>query len=200
MQLERIVAAARPFGAAAGPLALASAVGAVAAETAGGGMEMAGSVVLLAGVLGLVGSLCLLISLAALLVATQEESRIGTASFLAVVIGAALSVGAAWSLAFVVPGLVDKAPALVNDPPASIPIGYIISYAILGLATLFVGIKLKRARIFSAPLSVAFIIGAVLCITPLPGRFFLLGFAAGRMLWLVSRERATGYSVAPARG
>jgi len=163
-------------------------------------MEMAGPVVLVAGLLGLAGSVCLLISLAALLVATQEDTRIGTGSFLIVLIGAALSVGAAWSLAFVVPGLVDKAPTLVNDPPATIPIGYIVSYAILGLATLSVGIKLKRARIFSAPLSVAFIIGAVLCITPLPGRFFLLAFAAGRMLWIVTQSRRTSYEVAPARG
>jgi hypothetical protein len=198
VKLDGLTTATRPLGLGAAIFAVASVVFAIAAEVGSGGMtaEISRPLVIAAGACALVGSVLLLVSLIALYLSTYDRASAGIPSFIALVIGAGLSVGAAWSLAFVVPALVDRAPGLVNNPPASIPLGYIVSYAILGIAAVVFGVKLKRSGVFSTALSVLFIIGGVICITPLPGRFFLLAIATARMLWVLDREPARSRSLA----
>lgn len=93
----------------------------------------------------------------------------------------AITVGAASTLALVVPTLVDRVPDLMTDPPAVIPATFIGSGLVSGIAALVLAGALRKAGHRGLGLTLLFA-GAVVTIVPLPSRFFLLALAVGVLL------------------
>ena len=91
--------------------------------------------------------------------------------------GAAMSVGGVWSQVFVTPYLIAEAPQLLEQSSPSVLAGYILSYNLLGLGALLFSIATLLSRAFPRWTSVLDIAGAVICVGPLPSRFFLFAVA-----------------------
>lgn len=184
----------RAIGMSAGPLAIASVALVIASEVGSGGSieAMEGSATgLLGGVLGLLGAIALLIGLIAVYLHQHDRlSRLGDVGLFVALAGAAMSVGGVWSQVFVTPFLIAEAPELLEQSPGPVLAGYLISYTLLGVGALFFSIATLRGRAFPRWTSVVAIVGAVVCLAPLPSRYFV--FAIAVSAWAAHvRPRAT---------
>lgn len=183
----RLIQWSRPIGLLAGPLAIASVALVIASEVSSGGSieAMEGSFTgLLGGILGLIGAIALLIGLIAVYLHQHDRlGSLGLSGFLVALIGAAMSTGGVWSQVFVVPHLIAEAPEVLEQGAGPVLVGYLMSYSLLCVGALLFSVATLRGRAFPRWTSIMGIIGAVLCLAPLPSRYFL--FALAVTVWAV---------------
>lgn len=174
--MDRFVTATRPLAVLAGPLALAS----IALEftTAGSPQGMASPVGLIAAVLAFLAVLGMLVGLIGLhTVQAQRSGTIGLTGLLVGGLGAVLTAGGVWTSIFVVPGLATAAPTVLETGLSTVLVGFVLSYGILGIGGLLTGIATLKAGVFSRSVAITMIVGGVLCLAPLPARYFMLAIA-----------------------
>ncbi|MGA8258092.1 MAG: hypothetical protein WB767_16105 [Nocardioides sp.] len=166
---------------ASGPLgvvALASFIGSLVA-TGGDSLELATSPLsIAASVLGVTALIALTIGMFSIAADHPAlHSGSGRVGWLIALIGTVLAAGGQWAQLFVLPGLAGPAPDLATNGIDSVVAGYIASYIVLGVGWLIVGITLLRSGAATKGLAWFLIIGAVLCIPPLPVRFVFVTVA-----------------------
>jgi len=178
---------------AGGVLGLASLVAVLGGETALGMDGFAGSeLAMAAGWAGFVASCLLVVGLLGLAVRYAGHlTASGRAAMLLLGFATAMTVGAASTMALVVPTLADRAPELIENPPASIPPTFILSGLVLGICGLVVMTGLRRLQLVSRGVGWLLGVGSVVAILPLPSRFFLLALAIG-VAALAPSQRASG--------
>jgi hypothetical protein len=194
MENDTVIRAGR-FGAlAAAPLAVASIVLVIVAESSGAMTSMASPIAVVASSVNLVATLGLLLGLVWLHLHTRDrmDGR-GGAAMVVALLGAALAVGAAWSMVFPAPAFDARFPGLLSEPLPAVVGGYVVSHAILGVGTLLWAVAARRTGTLSKALSTVLIIGGLLCITPLPARYLLV--AVG--LTLIARRRTHQVAASP---
>jgi len=178
---ETFVRGAGRASLAGGVLGLASLVGVLGGEIALGMDGFAGSgLSIAAGWAGFVASGLLAVGLLGMAVRHAGDlSAAGRIAHLVLGLATAMTVGAASTMALVVPTLADHAPELIEDPPAAIPPTFIFSGLVMGVCGLIVMTGLRRAGVMSRGVGWFLGFGSVVAILPLPSRFFLLAFAVG---------------------
>ncbi|MGC0272960.1 hypothetical protein ACO0LV_08195 [Pseudactinotalea sp. Z1739] len=174
--MDRFIKTARPIAMAAGPLAVASII---AEFSAGNSPEaLASTTGIIAAVLALSAVIALLIGLIAL--HARQADHIpgpGLTGFILATVGAVMTAGGVWSAVFVVPGLAEVAPHVLETGIPSVMAGFVFSYALLGLGGLLYGIATLRGGLMASGSSILLIVGGVICLAPLPARYFLLAIA-----------------------
>lgn len=115
------------------------------------------------------------------------------ASWAVLLLGTAATTGAAATLALVVPALTDRAPDLANNPPAAVPVTFIVSGLVMGVSGIVLALGL-RASIPTLPRAAFLltVVGSVVAILPLPSRFFLLAFGVATVLRHLAEMRESG--------
>lgn len=186
-----VVATCRQAAKASGPLgviALISFIGSLVA-TGGDSLELATSPFSIAasvvGVTALIALTIGMFSTAADQPVLQAGS--GRVGWLIALIGTVLAAGGQWAQLFVLPGLAGPAPDLATNGIGSVVAGYIASYIVLGVGWLIVGITLLRSGSATKGIAWFLIVGAVLCIPPLPVRFVFVAVAVS----LLARRSAS---------
>ncbi len=166
---------------AGGVLGLASLAGVLGGEIAIGMDGFAGSgLAIAAGWAGFLASGLLVVGLLGMAVRHAGHlSAVGRIAYLVLGLATAMTVGAASTMALVVPTLADSAPELIENPPGAIPPTFIFSGLLMGVCGLIVMTGLRRVRVVSRGVGFLLGIGSVVAILPLPSRFFLLAFAVG---------------------
>jgi hypothetical protein len=117
-------------------------------------------------------------------------SAAGRAALLVLGFATAMTAGAMSTLALVVPDLVDRARDIADNPPAAVPATFILSGLVSGICALVLAIGLRRSGAAPKAATTLLIVGAVLCMVPLPSRFFLLSFAVGMLALAPAASRA----------
>lgn len=174
--MERFIRTARPIAMASGPLAVASIVSEF--STGGSPEAMASTTGVVAAVLALAAVVSLLIGLIAL--HARQADRLpgpGLTGFMLAIGGAVMTAGGVWSSVFVVPGLAEVAPDVLETGIPTVVGGFILSYTLLGFGALLYGIATLRAGVLTRGASILLIVGGVICLAPLPARYFLLAIA-----------------------
>ena len=130
--MESIISLARPIAMTSGALIIASvaveftAVSTPEAMAGGGGLAASG--------LALAGVFALLVGFLALYAAQSSVfGRLGRVGVLVALLGATLTAGGVWSQVFVVPGLAQAAPEVLESGGlTTVLIGFVLSYAFSG--------------------------------------------------------------------
>lgn len=197
---HRFVSLCRIAALAGGVLALLSVVLVLGGEVARGEDFMGSATAVAAGWLSFLGAALLVVGLCGLAVRYAGQlSRSGASALAVLVLATAVTVGAAATLALVVPVLVDQLPAIVSDPPAVIPATFIGSGLVMGISGIVLALSLRGGaggglRPWTTTL---FIVASVVAMVPLPSRFFLLSFAVAVLLG--TRTPATVDAPGPSR-
>jgi hypothetical protein len=161
----------------------------VIAFTVGGaeGKTMATPAVVAANVAGLAAALGLLLGLVWAHLRTREalDGR-GSLAMTVAVVGAGLVVGSAWSAVFVAPAMELAHPGLTDEPLGGVIAGYIISHVLLGIGVLGWAVVAGRAGVITRAATTVLVIGGIVCLAPLPGRFAVV--AVGLLL-MALRDR-----------
>jgi hypothetical protein len=105
----------------------------------------------------------------------------GSVGFLVAFVGAMLAVGFAWAGAFVLPALAREAPQLLETRPTSVVIAEIVSFGLLALGCVALGVAALCSRVLPRVAALLFMIGAVLGFFPLPFSTIVFGVA---LAWL----------------
>ena len=142
--------------------------------------------------LAMLGStIALLVALVALYVPRANLlGAAGTAGFLVAMVGTVLAAGGAWSYVFVVPYVAADAPSLVDESSGSLLAGFVLSYLLMGLGWLAVGVVLHRARLVPRRVTWLLVVGAVVTIVPMPSRSLLLALAVAWLGHLTARGQS----------
>lgn len=99
----------------------------------------------------------------------EDVGTLGLAGFLIAFVGTALTTGALWDSAFVLPALAQEAPALVESEPLTLVfLGGIVSFGLLALGWLLFGVAILRSRVYPRTVAILLVVGAVLAFFPLP--------------------------------
>lgn len=178
MENDTVVRAGRVGALLAGPLAVLSIVLVIAAEATGAMASMASPAAVTASAVALLGTVALLFGL--LWLHAHTRTRLGGRGGAAMVValaGAALTVGATWSMVFPAPAIDARFPGLLTEPLPAVVAGFIASNAVLGIGTLLWAVAARRSGALSRGISTALIIGGLLCITPLPARYMVIAAA-----------------------
>ena len=117
----------------------------------------------------------------------QAMGKFGMMAFIVLMLGNALMIGSDWSEVFVSPILRNLNPALFDQPPLRLMIGFIINFAVETLGWLLFGIASYRARVFPRLASSLLALGALLPFVGPPWIFIVLYFAAAWMGFTVSK-------------
>jgi hypothetical protein len=180
---------------AAGPtalLALALTIAMIA--TGDSNAEIAGSPLAVASaVTGLASLILLAIALVGLLNRVDRlRSGAGLVGWVLALTGTIMTAGGQWELVFLLPGLSAAAPEIANSGLSSVTAGYMISFVLLGVGWITVAVMLLRAGVARGA-AWAILVGGLLCIAPLPVRWFLI--ATG--VTIMSLRASASYSSAP---
>ena len=175
----------RPAALAAGPVSLASLlllIAAIATLGSGTDADLALDPLAIASSIASVVGLVLLAF--ALLRFVHEidalQQGIGRLGAGIAFVGTMLAIGGAWSMVFVMTGLARMGGGAADAAAEGIPlviVGYILSFVTLAIGWLLVGIALARSGEVPRGAATFFIVGAVLCVAPLPARFFVIALA-----------------------
>lgn len=177
---QHLVARAGRAAIAGGVLGLVSLGTVLAGEISQGEDFMTTVAAQLAGWAGFVASALLMVGLLGVAVRYGAVlSCAGRWALLVLGFATAMTIGASSTLALVVPTLADKAPTLVNDPPAAVPPTFIFSGLVMGMCAIMLAVGLRRTGAVVPSVGMLLIVGAVVTMVPLPSRFFLLAFAVG---------------------
>lgn len=186
---EGLVRGAGRTAIAGGVLGLASLVTVLAGEASQGEDFMGTTGAALAGWAGFAAGALLVVGLIGVAVRYADVlTAAGRLSLLGLGFASAVTVGASATLALVVPTLADRAPALVEDPPAGVPPTFIFSGLVMGISAIVLALGLRRSGAAPTAATTLLLVGAVVTMVPLPSRFFLLAFAVG-LLALAPAER-----------
>lgn len=174
-----------------GTLALAALVTVFVIEARSGGEMMGSTAATAAGWSSFLAACLLAVGLLGLAVRyTPVLSGAGRIALLVLGFATAVTVGAASTLALVVPDLVARMPQIVDDPPAAVPPTFILSGFVSGIAAVVVAVSLRRAGRGGAGTTLL-LVGAVITMAPLPSRFFMLALAVGVLLLAPAQRRST---------
>ena len=170
-----VLSRTRPLALAAGPAAVAALVCFFTALAVHGDDVPAisrGALGVGANALALLSLLLLLVALARLAMrpALHED---GLGAVLVAMTGTVLAAGGAWAQLVLLPVLAVEAPEVAERGATLLTAGYVVSFLVLGVGWLLVGLRLRRDGVPSGLLMA----GAALAIAPLPTRWFLLAIA-----------------------
>jgi hypothetical protein len=193
--------AARPI-AALGAIAAVAGIGLaiVVESTAGAAADaMASPMSITAMAASLAGLVALVVAIAGLAAGpTAPRGRLGTAAFVTALAGATLTAGASWSGVVIGPWFATNLPA-TTEPPEALLIASTLSYALLGLGSMMLGIVVRRDGTAPGWVTALLMIGGVLCIPPfLPARYTLVVVAVAALLLNRAPDPATVRSPLPA--
>lgn len=96
--------------------------------------------------------------------------RARTARLALAAVGVVLAIGAQWSQLVVLPSLAVEEPRLASEGLPAVQAGFILSFVLLAVGWAIVSRQLERRRTLV-------LVGALLCIPPLPARWFVLAIA-----------------------
>lgn len=184
---------ARPAARASGPLAAIALVAFIASlvVTGGDALELATSPVsIVASLAGLTVLVALSIGMASLVEDLPVlRSGAGRVGWVVAAVGTILAAGGQWAQLFVLPGIAGPAPDLATDGIASVVAGYIASYIVLAVGWLVIGVTLLRSGAVSRRFAWGVIVGALLCVPPLPVRFVFVAVAVSLLTRASARDR-----------
>lgn len=175
----------------AGPLAAVSFVGVIATVAlysaddvamARSPLSLASSVV---GLAALAALACAVVSLMARLMPLDAAPRWAPGAAVTALVATVLAAGGQWTLVFVVPGLVDVAPQAAAEGIGSVIVGYVVSFLLLAIGWATLTLAARRAGLLSRGATAALLVGCVLCVAPLPSRWFVLALAVS---WVLTRR------------
>ncbi len=179
MTHDTLTRAGRSGALTAAPLGAVSLGLMIFAETTG--RSMASPLAVAAGAAGLAATVALLLGLVWLHADTRERSHgVGAGALLVALVGAALTVGAVWSLVFVAPSLGARYPGLLDEPLPGVVVGYVVSHLVLGVGILAWAVAARRAGLITPMAGRVLVAGGLLCMTPLPARYLVV--AVGLLL------------------
>ncbi len=171
----------------AAPLGLVSLLLVIAAESSGAMASMDAPLAIAASAAGLLSAVTLLLGLLWLHRATLPAmGNRGGGAMVAAVVGAALVVGATWSLVFVAPAFDARFPGLLVEPLPSVVAGYLASHTVLGVGVLLWAVTARRTGAVPRGIATTLIVGGLLCIAPLPARSLVVAIG----VLLVARSAA----------
>lgn len=187
---EPLVRATARAAVGGGALALASLAMVLGGEIVEGKDFMGSDVAVVAGWAGFAASGLLVIGLLGLAVrwAARLDVR-GRAALLLLTFASTVMVGASATLAVVVPALVDRAPAIADDPPVAVPATFVLSGLVMGVCGIVLAMSLRRERLVPTWATTLLLVASVVTIVPLPSRFFLLAFAVAALLTVSVTDR-----------
>lgn len=166
----------------AGVLATLSLVGVVAGEVSQGTDFMGSVAAELIGWTTFIAACALVVGVAGLGLA-PALSRAMARVWAVLLLATAVTVGAASTLALVVPTLAERAPEIAADPPAAVPATFVISGLVMGVTGIVLGLGIRRALPDVPRWAVnLFLVGSVVAIVPLPSRYFLFAFGIAALL------------------
>lgn len=168
----------RPAARLAGPVAVAALVLFFAALGVHGddvGAIARGPLGATSNVLALLSVLLLLLGLVQL--ARRPVLHTATGPVLLAAAGTVLLAGGAWAQLVLLPVLAVEAPALADGGAALLTAGYVASFLVTGVGWLLVALRLRHDPLLSRGRVRLLVVGAVLMISPLPVRWFLLAVA-----------------------
>lgn len=148
------------------------------------GRSMSSPLAVAAGAAGLAATIALLLGLIWLHQDSRDKAPgVGNGALLTALVGAALTVGAVWSLVFVAPSLGARYPGLLDEPLPGMVAGYIASHVVLGVGILAWAVTARQAGLITPTARTVLIAGGLLCIAPLPARYLMVALG----LLLVAR-------------
>lgn len=177
--------AARPIAAFGAIAAVAGiALGILVESTAGSAADaMTSPLSITAMAASLAGLVALVVAVAGLASdPAAPRGRLGIAAIVTVLAGATLTAGASWSGLVLAPWFATSLPA-TTEPPEALLIASTLSYALLGLGSILLGIAVRRDSAAPGWVTALLIIGGVLCIPPLlPARYTIVVVAVAALL------------------
>ena len=150
--------------------------GLLIANYSGSVTEQVGSIIFLAGRVLIVFGIPSLY-----LYQARAAGTFGMVAFAILMLGNTLIVGSDWSEVFVAPILRSLNPALFDNPPVRLMIGFIINFATETLGWILFGIASYRARVFPRLASGLLTLGALLPFVGPSWIFIVLYFSAAWM-------------------
>lgn len=175
----------------AGPLGACSVVlfAVAVATNAGDDLAMIASPVMMAASVAGIGCLMAL-AICALLPAVADGGRIALLAF----VGTLLALGGEWTLLFVTPALADEAPTMAVEGHPLVLAGYVISFVAMAVGWLLVAVQGRRSGWLGRGAAVAYAVGALVLVAPLPARFVVLAVVVSA----VEARRSRALAVQPA--
>ena len=132
-------------------------------------------------VAGLIGLILLVIALVGMAQRFASlQAGVGRVGVGIALVGTLLSIGGQWSTVFVVPGLARMDDATAEATTSGIPLvvaGFIASFLVLALGWILIAVALLKDEGVPRWAGVFLLVAAVICIVPLPARFFLIAVA-----------------------
>ena len=166
-------------------------------STATSASAMASPLAMIAMGSSLAGLVGLAIALAGLAAGpAAPRSALAAAAIVVAIAGATLTAGAVWSGLALAPWFATEVPSDMA-PPESVAIASVLSYAILGIGAVLLGISARRERSAPGWVVALLIVAGILCLPPLlPARYTLVVVAVA--LLLLVRDGIAGEARRPA--